>query len=82
MKNNLNSDSMEVVGNDIVAYQKVTKAKVIAGQTLNKPLQDGEGVITKEVAKNLGLQLQDTFEVKGKEKKNKRLKSFRLLSKD
>ena len=73
---------MEVVGNDIVAYQKVTKAKVIAGQTLNKPLQDGEGVITKEVAKNLGLQLQDTFEVKGKEKKNKRLKSFRLLSKD
>ena len=33
---------MEVVGNDIVAYQKVTKAKVIAGQTLNKPLQDGE----------------------------------------
>lgn len=42
MKNNLNSDSMEVVGNDIVAYQKVTKAKVIAGQTLNKPLEDGE----------------------------------------
>ena len=73
---------MEVVGNDIVAYQKVTKAKVIAGQTLNKPLQDGEGVITKEVAKNLGLQLQDTFEVKGKGKENKRLKSFRLLSKD
>ena len=82
MKNNLNSDSMEVVGNDIVAYQKVTKAKVIAGQTLNKPLEDGEGVITKEVAKNLGLQLQDTFEVQGKEKKNKRLKSFQLLSKD
>ena len=81
-KNNLNSDSMEVVGNDIVAYQKVTKAKVISGQSLSKPLQDGEGVITKEVAKNLGLQLQDTFEVQGKEKKNKRLKSFRLLSKD
>lgn len=73
---------MEVVGNDIVAYQKVTKAKVISGQSLSKPLQDGEGVITKEVAKNLGLQLQDTFEVQGKEKKNKRLKSFRLLSKD
>ena len=50
-KNNLNSDSMEVVGNDIVAYQKVTKAKVISGQSLSKPLQDGEGVITKEVAK-------------------------------
>lgn len=41
-KNNLNSDSMEVVGNDIVAYQKVTKAKVISGQSLSKPLQDGE----------------------------------------
>ncbi|WP_166704722.1 FtsX-like permease family protein [Bacillus albus] len=67
-KNNLNSDSMEVVGNDIVAYQKVTKAKVIAGQALNKPLQDGEGVITKEVAKNLGLQLHDTIEVQGKGK--------------
>ncbi|KAA0774129.1 permease [Bacillus sp. AR2-1] len=67
-KNNLNYDSMEVVGNDIVAYQKVTKAKVIAGQPLNKPLQDGEGVITKEVAKNLGLQLHDTVDVQGKEK--------------
>ena len=33
---------MEVVGNDIVAYQKVTKAKVISGQSLSKPLQDGE----------------------------------------
>ena len=40
--------SMEVIGNDIVAYQKVTKAKVITGQNLNKPLQDGEGVVTKE----------------------------------
>lgn len=43
---------MEVVGNDIVAYQKVTRAKVIAGKDLNKPLQDGEGVVTKETAKN------------------------------
>ena len=78
-KNNLNSDSMEVVGNDIVAYQKVTKAKVIAGQTLNKPLQDGEGVITKEVAKNLGLQLQDTFEVKGKGKEKQTIKVVSII---
>lgn len=78
-KNNLNSDSMEVVGNDIVAYQKVTKAKVIAGQTLNKPLEDGEGVITKEVAKNLGLQLQDTFEVKGKGKEKQTIKVVSII---
>ncbi|QKE09801.1 FtsX-like permease family protein [Bacillus cereus] len=78
-KNNLNSDSMEVVGNDIVAYQKVTKAKVIAGQTLNKPLEDGEGVITKEVVKNLGLQLQDTFEVKGKGKEKQTIKVVSII---
>lgn len=81
-KNDFEPDLMEVVGNDIVAYQKVTRAKVIEGKDLNKPLQDGEGVITKETAKKLGLQLHDTFEVQGKGKKNKRLKSFRLLSKD
>ncbi|SIR77768.1 putative ABC transport system permease protein [Bacillus cereus] len=78
-KNNLNYDSMEVVGNDIVAYEKVTKAKVIAGQTLNKPLQDGEGVITKEVAKNLGLQLHDTFEVQGKGKEKQAIKVVSII---
>ncbi|HGH7174378.1 TPA: FtsX-like permease family protein [Bacillus wiedmannii] len=78
-KNNLNYDSMEVVGNDIVAYEKVTKAKVIAGQTLNKPLQDGEGVITKEVAKNLGLQLNDTFEVQGKGKEKQAIKVVSII---
>ncbi|MGK8830947.1 FtsX-like permease family protein [Bacillus paranthracis] len=78
-KNNLNSDSMEVVGNDIVAYQKVTKAKVISGQSLSKPLQDGEGVITKEVAKNLGLQLQDTFEVQGKGKEKQTIKVVSII---
>ncbi|WP_377863974.1 FtsX-like permease family protein [Bacillus sp. R86525] len=78
-KNNLNYDSMEVVGNDIVAYQKVTKAKVIAGQTLNKPLQDGEGVITKEVAKNLGLQLHDTVDVQGKGKEKQTIKVVSII---
>ncbi|WP_144615298.1 FtsX-like permease family protein [Bacillus cereus] len=78
-KNNLNYDSMEVVGNDIVAYQKVTKAKVIAGQTLSKPLQDGEGVITKEVAKNLGLQLHDTIEVQGKGKEKQTIKVVSII---
>ncbi|HDR4421156.1 TPA: ABC transporter permease [Bacillus cereus] len=78
-KNNLNYDSMEVVGNDIVAYQKVTKAKVIAGQDLNKPLQDGEGVITKEVAKNLGLQLHDTIEVQGKGKEKQTIKLVSII---
>ncbi|MGH1298816.1 FtsX-like permease family protein [Bacillus pretiosus] len=78
-KNNLNYDSMEVVGNDIVAYQKVTKAKVIAGQTLSKPLQDGEGVITKEVAKNLGLQLHDTIDVQGKGKEKQTIKVVSII---
>ena len=66
---------MEVVGNDIVAYQKVTKAKVIAGQTLNKPLEDGEGVITKEVAKNLGLQ-----KIRLKYKERKRKQTIKVVS--
>ncbi|MEJ9115924.1 ABC transporter permease [Bacillus paramobilis] len=78
-KNNLNYDSMEVVGNDIVAYQKVTKAKVIAGQPLNKPLQDGEGVITKEVAKNLGLQLHDTVDVQGKGKEKQTIEVVSII---
>ncbi|MDA1967156.1 ABC transporter permease [Bacillus cereus] len=78
-KNNLNYDSMEVVGNDIVAYQKVTKAKVIAGQALNKPLQDGEGVVTKEVAKNLGLQLHDTVDVQGKGKEKQTIKVVSII---
>ena len=78
-KNNLNYDSIEVVGNDIVAYQKVTRAKVISGQNLNKPLQDGEGVITKEVAKNLGLQLHDTIEVQGKGKEKQTIKVVSII---
>ncbi|MGE6365882.1 FtsX-like permease family protein [Bacillus paramycoides] len=78
-KNNLNYDSMEVVGNDIVEYQKVTKAKVISGQNLNKPLQDGEGVVTKETAKNLGLQLHDTIEVQGKGKDKQTIKVVSII---
>ncbi|EEL68291.1 ABC transporter, permease component [Bacillus mycoides] len=78
-KNNLNYDSMEVIGNDIVAYQKVTKAKVISGQNLNKPLQDGEGVVTKETAKKLGLQLHDTFEVQGKGKEKQTIKVVSII---
>ncbi|MGE7634225.1 FtsX-like permease family protein [Bacillus paramycoides] len=78
-KNNLNYDSMEVVGNDIVEYQKVTKAKVISGQNLNTPLQDGEGVVTKETAKNLGLQLHDTIEVQGKGKDKQTIKVVSII---
>ncbi|MBJ8053280.1 FtsX-like permease family protein [Bacillus cereus] len=59
-KNNLNYDSMEVIGNDIVAYQKVTKAKVISGQNLNKPLQDGEGVVS-IIEQGLRLRGSDIF---------------------
>ncbi|PGU36148.1 permease [Bacillus cereus] len=78
-KNNFNYDSIEVVGNDIVAYQKVTKAKVISGQHLNKPLQDGEGVVTKETAKNLGIQLHDTIEVQGKGKEKQTIKVVSII---
>ncbi|WP_141557889.1 FtsX-like permease family protein [Bacillus cereus] len=78
-KNNFEPDLIEVVGNDIVAYQKVTKAKVIAGQGLNKPLQDGEGVVTKETAKNLGLQLHDTIEVQGKGKEKQKIKVVSII---
>ncbi|PFJ04571.1 permease [Bacillus cereus] len=78
-KNNFNYDSIEVVGNDIVAYQKVTKAKVISGQNLNKPLQDGEGVVTKETAKNLGIQLHDTIEVQGKGKEKQTIKVVSII---
>ncbi|PGZ59649.1 permease [Bacillus cereus] len=78
-KNNFNYDSIEVVGNDIVSYEKVTKAKVIAGEKLNKPLQEGEGVVTKETAKNLGLQLQDTIEVQGKGKEKQTIKVVSII---
>ncbi|HHT7235830.1 MULTISPECIES: FtsX-like permease family protein [Bacillus cereus group] len=78
-KNNFEPDLMEVVGNDIVAYQKVTKAKVITGRDLNKPLQDGEGVVTKETAKKLGLQLQDTIEVQGKGKEKQTIKVVSII---
>ncbi|MGS2747513.1 FtsX-like permease family protein [Bacillus zanthoxyli] len=78
-KNDFEPDLMEVVGNDIVAYQKVTRAKVIEGKDLNKPLQDGEGVITKETAKKLGLQLHDTFEVQGKGKEKQTIKVVSII---
>lgn len=78
-KNDFEPDLMEVVGNDIVAYQKVTRAKVIEGKDLNKPLQDGEGVITKETAKKLGIQLHDTFEVQGKGKEKQTIKVVSII---
>ncbi|MFK4379283.1 putative ABC transport system permease protein [Bacillus sp. RC218] len=78
-KDDFEYDVIEVVGNDIVAYQKVTKAKVITGQDLNKPLQDGEGVVTKRTAKTLGIQLHDTIEVQGKGKEKQTIKVVSII---
>lgn len=80
-KDDFEYDVIEVVGNDIVAYQKVTKAKVITGQDLNKPLQDGEGVVTKRTAKTLGIQLHDTIEVQGKGKEKQTIKVVSIIEK-
>ncbi|OSM09798.1 permease [Bacillus toyonensis] len=78
-KDDFEYDVIEVVGNDIVAYQKITKAKVITGQDLNKPLQDGEGVVTKRTAKTLGIQLYDTIEVQGKGKEKQTIKVVSII---
>ena len=78
-KDDFEYDVIEVVGNDIVAYQKVTKAKVITGRDLNKPLQDGEGVVTKRTAKTLGIQLHDTIEVQGKGKEKQTIKVVSII---
>ncbi|OJD49179.1 permease [Bacillus sp. 4048] len=78
-KDDFEYDVIEVVGNDIVAYQKVTKAKVITGQDLNKPLKDGEGVVTKRTAKTLGIQLHDTIEVQGKGKEKQTIKVVSII---
>ncbi|EEL32086.1 ABC transporter, permease component [Bacillus cereus Rock3-28] len=78
-KDDFEYDVIEVVGNDIVAYQKITKAKVITGQDLNKPLQDGEGVVTKRTAKTLGIQLHDTIEVQGKGKEKQTIKVVSII---
>ncbi|MGG3521112.1 FtsX-like permease family protein [Bacillus pseudomycoides] len=81
-KNKYNYDAMEVVGTDITAFQKVTKMKVISGQNLSTPLKDGEGVITKETAKNLGIKLHDTIEVQGKGKQKQSIKVVSIIEKN
>ncbi|MBO1623719.1 FtsX-like permease family protein [Bacillus arachidis] len=81
-KNKYDYEAMEVVGTDIAAFQKVTKMKVVSGQSLNTPLKDGEGVITKETAKNLRIKLHDTIEVQGKGKQKQPIKVVSIIEKN
>ena len=81
-KNKYAYEAMEVVGTDITAFQRVTKMKVISGQNLSTPLKDGEGVITKETAKNLGIKLHDTIAVQGKGKEKQTIKVVSIIEKN
>ncbi|PFK33243.1 permease [Bacillus cereus] len=81
-KNKYDYEGMEVVGTNITSFQKVTQMKVASGQSLSTPLKDGEGVITKDTAKNLGVKLQDTIEVQGKGKEKQQIRVVSIIEKD
>lgn len=81
-QNKFDYEAMEVVGTDITAFQKVTKMKVVSGQNLSTSLKDGEGVITKDTAKNLGVKLHDTIEVQGKGKEKQQIQVVSIIEKD
>ncbi|KEK25202.1 FtsX-like permease family protein [Bacillus gaemokensis] len=81
-KNKYGYETMGVVGTDITAFHEVTKMKVVSGQNLSTPLKDGEGVITKDTAKNLGIKLHDVIEVQGKEKEKQTIKVVSIIEKN
>ncbi|SFD08136.1 putative ABC transport system permease protein [Bacillus sp. 491mf] len=73
---------MEVAGVDIVAFLKITKMDVVSEGSLNTPLKDGEGVITKETAKNLGIKANDTITVQVKGKSEQKIKIVSIIERD
>ncbi|MEY8350715.1 FtsX-like permease family protein [Bacillus cereus] len=81
-KNKYAYEAMEVVGTNMTSFQKVTQMKVASGQSLSTPLKDGEGVITKDTAKNLGIKLQDKIEVQGKGKEKQQIRVVSIIEKD
>ncbi|WP_237982077.1 FtsX-like permease family protein [Bacillus thuringiensis] len=78
----LDYELMEVAGVDIVAFQKITKMNVVSGRELSTPLKNGEGVITKETAKNLGIKLNETISIQAKGKQVQQIKIVSIIEKD
>nr|WP_255262865.1 FtsX-like permease family protein [Bacillus wiedmannii] len=58
-KNNINPERMEVSGIDSTVFNQVKKIKVVSGKSLEAPLKNGEGVISKRTADYLGIKLND-----------------------
>lgn len=78
----LDHELMEIAGVDIVAFQKVTHMKVVYGGELNTPLADGEGVVTKETAENLGIKVNDTISIQANGKQAQQVKIVSIIEKD
>ncbi|WP_257130509.1 FtsX-like permease family protein [Bacillus wiedmannii] len=58
-KNNINPERMEFSGIDSTVFNQVKKIKVVSGKSLEAPLKNGEGVISKRTADYLGIKLND-----------------------
>lgn len=76
------TETLEVVGTDLPTFQHITKVNTVAGQDIRTPIRDGEGVITKETASNLGLKVNDIVTVKTPNKPPQSIKIVSIIEQD
>ncbi|EEL37344.1 permease [Bacillus toyonensis] len=80
-KNNINPERMEVSGINSTVFNQVKKIKVVSGKSLEAPLKNGEGVISKRTADYLGIKLNDKIKVQSQGHEPQLIKITSILEK-
>lgn len=81
-KQNIDKNRMEVSGINTIAFNQIKKIKVVSGQSLEEPLKNGEGIISKRTADYLGIELNDKIKVQSKGHEPKFIKITSILEKN
>ncbi|PEE04065.1 ABC transporter permease [Bacillus pseudomycoides] len=81
-KNNINPERMEVSGIDSTVFNQIKKIKVVSGKSLEEPLKNGEGVISKRTADYLGIKLNDKIKVQSQGHEPQLIKIVSILEKN
>ncbi|MBO1628550.1 FtsX-like permease family protein [Bacillus arachidis] len=81
-KQNIDKNRMEVSGIDTIAFNQIKKIKVVSGQSLEEPLKNGEGIISKRTADYLGIKLNDKIKVQSQGHEPQFIKITSILEKN
>ncbi|MDH2882641.1 FtsX-like permease family protein [Bacillus cytotoxicus] len=81
-KQNIDFKNIEVSGVDLVEFSKIKKIKVVSGKSLQEPLKNGEGIISKKTADYLGIKLNDKIKIQSQNHKPQFIKITSILEKN